>query len=85
MYRLAANVVLAEAEHGAVLLNERTGQYWLMNDTGAMALRCLLAGGSFEQAVAQLCENYRNADRSRTEHDTRKLLDKLQHAGLVVA
>lgn len=83
MYSLAPDVVLAEAEHGAVLLNERTGRYWMMNDTALLALRCVLGGGSVPQAAVMLSQRFRGTDPALAERDIRALLDRLQTTGLV--
>lgn len=84
MYSLAKHVTMTEAEHGAVLLNERTGRYWLLNDTGAMALGRLLETGSIEEAVGLLCASYRSPDRQQVERDVHALVEQLQAAGLVI-
>ena len=41
-FALAPHVTATPTEHGVVLLDERTGRYWQMNDTAALVLRCLL-------------------------------------------
>ena len=56
--RLAAHVTATETEHGMVLLDQRAGRYWQMNDTAALVLRCLIDGGTVEQAVAALRERF---------------------------
>jgi hypothetical protein len=83
MFALAPDVIITEDETGAVLLDQRTGRYWLTNDTGAVVLRHLGGSGTVEEAVDELCAGYAHADPVRVEWDTRSLLDQLQRAGLV--
>ena len=83
MYSLNPNVVMTEDPTGAVLLDQRTGRYWMINDTGATVLRRLLDGGTIEEAVHELCGTYQHADSGRAEQDSRTLLDQLRASGLV--
>jgi hypothetical protein len=85
MYALAPDVILTEAEHGVVLLNERTGSYWLVNDTGAALLRSIADTGTIDQAVTELCDTYRDTAPERIEQDSRALIAHLQAAGLVTS
>jgi len=59
--RLAAHVAVTETEHGMVLLDQRAGRYWQMNDTAALVLRRLLDGGTVDEAVAALRERFPDA------------------------
>jgi hypothetical protein len=83
MYSLAPNVALTEDQTGAVLLHQRTGRYWTMNDTGTLVLRLLLRGSTVPEATAQVRASYPEADPDGVERDTRALLDQLRTAGLV--
>ena len=83
MYSLAPSVALTEDETGAVLLDQRTGRYWTMNDTGALVLRRLLRGGTLPEAIAELNGSYPEIGQDRVEQDARRLLDQLHTAGLV--
>lgn len=85
MYFLPSDVTFTPAEHGAVLLNQRTGRYWVVNDTGATVLRDILAGGTIMGAVDQLAALYRDTPREQIENDSRALIDKLVAAGLVTS
>lgn len=77
--RLAAHVTATETEHGVVLLDQGTGRYWQMNDTAALVLRCLLDGGTVEQAVAALRDRFPDAS-NRAPADVTALLDALRAA-----
>ncbi|WP_165988446.1 lasso peptide biosynthesis PqqD family chaperone [Streptomyces sp. YIM 98790] len=56
--RFAAGVSTAETDYGTVLLNERTGDYWELNPTGALVVGTLLAGGDEQAAVAALASEF---------------------------
>lgn len=83
MYAFAPDVIMTEDETGAVLLNQRTGRYWITNDTAAVVLRRLCSGGTVEEAVGELCDRYAHADPAQVAQDTHSLLDQLRSAGLV--
>jgi predicted deacylase len=83
MYSLAPNVALTEDETGAVLLDQRTGRYWMMNDTGTLVLRRLLRGGTVPEVTAEVRASYPDADPDRVERDAQALLSQLRTAGLV--
>ncbi|MEV5887220.1 lasso peptide biosynthesis PqqD family chaperone [Streptomyces sp. NPDC052020] len=52
--RLRRDVTACDTEGGMVLLDERTGRYWLLNSTGTRVLRRLLDGASPEQIADDL-------------------------------
>jgi hypothetical protein len=83
VYSLAPDVSMTEDETGAVLLDQRTGRYWTMNDTGVLVLRRVLGGSTLEQATTELCAGYSGTDPDRAARDARALLDQLRAAGLV--
>jgi hypothetical protein len=85
VYSLAKNVAMTYAEIGAVILNERTGRYWLLNDTGATVMSTILSTGSIEHAVEALDSRYHGVAREQIEHDARSLVAQLQTAGLVTS
>ncbi|MEE6263533.1 lasso peptide biosynthesis PqqD family chaperone [Plantactinospora sonchi] len=78
-FSLAAYVTATETEHGVVLLDERTGRYWQMNDTAAVVLRCLLDGGSVESAVSTLRGRFPDA-ADQIIQDVTDLVDALRAA-----
>jgi hypothetical protein len=85
MYALAPHIALTEDETGAVLLDQRTGRYWTMNDTGTLVLRQLLRGSTVPEATAEVRASYPGTDPDRVNRDTRALLEQLRAAGLVTA
>ncbi|MEU2872764.1 lasso peptide biosynthesis PqqD family chaperone [Streptomyces olivoreticuli] len=84
MSRLRADVTCCTTEDGMVLLDERTGQYWQLNATGAAVLRALLDGFTPEQITDRLTQT-RPVDRDRAAADVTALVDELTRAGLVAA
>ncbi len=81
-FSLAPYVTATYTEHGVVLLDERSGRYWQMNDTGATVLRQLLGGGTVEAAIADLRHHFPEVP-DEVSADVRKLLDALLTAKLV--
>ncbi len=78
-FALAPHVTATPTEHGMVLLDERTGRYWQLNDTGATVLRCLLDGGSVESAVTALRIRFPDAGDQLTQ-DVTALVEALRTA-----
>jgi hypothetical protein len=74
---------MTEAETGAVLLDQRTGRYWMTNDTGALVLRRLLDGTPIDEVVTELSTCYDHNDPARSLADTRALVAHLETTGLV--
>ncbi|GAA5708185.1 MULTISPECIES: lasso peptide biosynthesis PqqD family chaperone [Streptomyces] len=79
-FALAPEVSVTDTEHGTVLLDERTGRYWLLNGTGALALRALLDGTSPQGVVASLCQRFPDAGTAQVEQDVDNLLHALRTA-----
>jgi Coenzyme PQQ synthesis protein D (PqqD) len=80
---LAADLTATDTEDGMVLLNERTGRYWMLNQTGARTLRLTLAGRTPQEVAAELTAGT-PADAARALEDVRTLLGSLARARLVV-
>lgn len=82
--QLRTDVSAAETEYGTVLLDERSGRYWQLNDTGALVVQTLLAGGTQSEAIASLVAAF-DVDESQANADVAVLLDELRSAGLVTS
>jgi hypothetical protein len=80
--RLRNNVSLAEIDFGVVLLDEKTGDYWDLNPSGALVLRTLLDGGAPGHAAQQLTEMY-DVDADSARRDVDDLIGGLRSAGLI--
>ena len=80
--QLREGVSAADTDYGMALLDEDSGQYWNLNPTAALALRTLLQGGTPEQAVQALTEEYA-VDAATASQDVQELVGGLYSAGLV--
>ncbi|MER5261745.1 lasso peptide biosynthesis PqqD family chaperone [Actinosynnema sp. NPDC002837] len=80
--RIRDGVSTADTEYGTVLLDERTGDYWQLNPTGAEVVRLLLAGRTPDEAVQALTEQF-EVDEPQARSDVETLLDSLRSADLV--
>jgi hypothetical protein len=80
--KLRDGVSVADTDYGTALLDEDSGEYWNLNPTGALVLRRLLDGGTPEQAVRELTEQYA-VDAEVAGQDVSDLVAELRSAGLV--
>ncbi|WP_016698546.1 lasso peptide biosynthesis PqqD family chaperone [Actinoalloteichus spitiensis] len=79
--RLRADVATTETEDGMVLLDRRTGRYWVLNRTGALVVRGLTAGLSHDEIAEELAgEQHRDAGQALAE--VRALAEQLRNAQL---
>ncbi|MEU3165975.1 lasso peptide biosynthesis PqqD family chaperone [Streptosporangium sp. NPDC006930] len=81
-FSLAPHVSMTDMGQSLVLLNERSGGYWLLNATGAVVVRLLLQGVSVPEVVAQLGRSH-PASVHRIPTDVEKLLVSLREARVV--
>lgn len=82
--KLAPDLTATDTDGGMVLLDQRTGRYWMLNHTGAATLRLALDGKSPDEVAAALTVNCPD-DAPRALVDVRTLIDSLRKARLVVA
>jgi hypothetical protein len=80
--RLREQVSTAHTEYGLVLLDEDSGEYWNLNPTGSLVLRTMLDGGSADDAVRHLTEQYA-IDAETARADVEDILGGLRSSGLV--
>lgn len=83
-YALRTGVSTAETDHGVALLDERDGEYFTLNPTGALVLRTLLDGGSQGDAVTRLTTEY-DVDADTAAQDVTQLVGALESAGLLLS
>jgi len=76
------DVSVCELDAHTVVLNERTGKYWQLNETGATMLTALLDGATAEE-VAERVATVRPVDTEQALADVRALVDSLVGADLV--
>ena len=67
--RLHPDVSTTDTDDGTVLLDERTGRYWQLNNTGAHVLRELLDGHQPADIATALASRY-GIDSQQAERDT---------------
>lgn len=75
-------LTVTETEYGAVLLDTRTGEYWQMNPSAAMAAQALLDGGDADDAVRRVTDHF-EVDTERAANDVRTLIEAMRSAGVV--
>lgn len=80
--RIRAGVSATDTDYGAVLLDERSGDYWQLNPTAAAVVGLLANGRSPEQAAAALAEEF-GVDEAQALEDVTSLVEQLRSAGLV--
>ncbi|AIS02144.1 lasso peptide biosynthesis PqqD family chaperone [Streptomyces glaucescens] len=80
--RFHQDVSTAETGYGTVLLDQRTGEYWELNPTGALVVRTLMDDGDETAAVTALVTRF-DIDRDRAAQDVTALVRDLRDAGLV--
>ncbi|MEU5576205.1 MULTISPECIES: lasso peptide biosynthesis PqqD family chaperone [Streptomyces] len=80
--RFGTDVSTAETQYGTVLLDQRTGDYWELNPTGALVVRTLMDDGDEAAAVTALVAQFA-IDRDRAERDVTALVSDLRNAGLL--
>ena len=82
-HALRTDVSVAETEYGVTLLDERDGEYYALNPTGATVLRTLLDGGTADDAIRRLAAEY-DVDAETASQDVTQLVGALERAGLLV-
>jgi hypothetical protein len=80
--RLKADVSRCDTDHSVVVLNERTGQYWQLNETGAGVLTAALNGATSAE-IANRFASVRPVRQDRALADVQSLLDNLAAADLI--
>lgn len=79
---LRDRVSIVDTDYGAVLLDVKTGVYWELNSSGALALKALLACADVDAATAEVTAQF-DVDQQTATEDVRALLAELRSAGLV--
>jgi hypothetical protein len=80
--RLTAHTVSTDTDDGAVLLNQRTGHYWQLNQTGAYALQRLLDGHTVDQVAEEFVAHFGIAT-AEAQQDLSAMTGQLRSSGLV--
>ncbi|MEU0201521.1 MULTISPECIES: lasso peptide biosynthesis PqqD family chaperone [unclassified Streptomyces] len=82
--RLHPDVSTTDTDDGTVLLNERTGRYWQLNNTGAQVLRRLLGGQEPAGIAAELANRY-GITPEQAERDVTAVIERLRGSELVIS
>ncbi|APU13607.1 MULTISPECIES: lasso peptide biosynthesis PqqD family chaperone [Actinoalloteichus] len=82
-FTLTPDVSMTDVGNGMVLLDERGGRYFQLNETGAVVLRRILAGVAVDEVVAELCAQHPGA-AGRVAADVSGIIDSLCAAKVVV-
>ncbi|MGW0515728.1 lasso peptide biosynthesis PqqD family chaperone [Crossiella sp. NPDC003009] len=83
MPSLRQDVSTVEVEDGMVLLDERTGRYYQLNNSGALVLTVLMEGGGEQDAAEALTQCY-EVPPERARQDAGAVLAQLCATGLVL-
>ncbi|WP_328608973.1 lasso peptide biosynthesis PqqD family chaperone [Amycolatopsis sp. NBC_00345] len=79
---LAEDVTLTVTEHGAVLLDQRSGRYWQLNRTGCLIVEELDRTGTIQPALDELQQRFPTS-ASQVTADAERLVESLVNAKLV--
>ena len=79
--RFGDNVSTAETDYGTVLLDEKVGSYWELNQTATLVVRTLLDGGEESDAAAALVLEF-DIDQEQALQDVETLVRGLRASGL---
>ncbi|ASO19090.1 hypothetical protein FHR81_001357 [Actinoalloteichus hoggarensis] len=82
-FALSPDVSITDVGDGMVLLDERGGRYFQLNETGALVLRRVLAGVAVDAVVAELRDRHPDA-AGRVADDVSGIIDSLCAAEVVV-
>ncbi|MBW4719984.1 lasso peptide biosynthesis PqqD family chaperone [Saccharothrix sp. SC076] len=82
LLRLHRDALSAETDDGVVLLNQRSGHYWQLNQSGVDTLRRLLAGQSADDVAKDFAAAY-EIDPARAHQDITAMTDRLLAAGFL--
>lgn len=79
--RISEGVLLQFIGDEAVVLHVATGTYFAVNQTGALAWRSLVQGGSLEDAVQEILQVY-EVDEASLREDLEAFANDLVEKGL---
>ncbi|MER8073078.1 lasso peptide biosynthesis PqqD family chaperone [Streptomyces sp. NPDC094034] len=82
-FSMAPHVTATDTDDGLVLLDEKDGRYWQLNNTGALVLRHLLEDGTVESATTMLSKGL-PGPVSQAAADVEQLVSALRRAKLVI-
>ena len=81
-YKLGQQFKFTQTEGGGVLLDLTKGEYWQLNELGALLVDRLSGGGLPRDVVEELAAAYPDS-ADRVDGDVRRLLDQLVGIGAI--
>jgi hypothetical protein len=82
--RLRAGITVTSTDFGGVLLDERSGTYWQLNDSGTLVVSALAEGLDAAAVVDRLVATF-DVGREQAETDVAGLTRQLVDAGMAAA
>ncbi|MFD3975596.1 lasso peptide biosynthesis PqqD family chaperone [Streptomyces cyaneofuscatus] len=80
--KLRKGIAVTTTEYGGVLLDEKDGSYWQLNDTSVIVVETLAAGQAPEAAVERIVAEF-DVERAEAESDVAELTRQLVEAKIL--
>ncbi|MFW3461198.1 lasso peptide biosynthesis PqqD family chaperone [Streptomyces microflavus] len=80
--KLRKGIAVTTTEYGGVLLDEKDGSYWQLNDTSIIVVETLAAGQAPEAAVERIVAEF-DVERGEAEADVAQLTQQLVEAKIL--
>ncbi|MFI5727779.1 lasso peptide biosynthesis PqqD family chaperone [Streptomyces cyaneofuscatus] len=80
--KLRKGIAVTTTEYGGVLLDEKGGSYWQLNDTSIIVVETLAAGQAPEVAVERIVAEF-DVERAEAESDVAQLTRQLVEAKIL--
>ncbi|MFI1223228.1 MULTISPECIES: lasso peptide biosynthesis PqqD family chaperone [unclassified Streptomyces] len=80
--KLRKGIAVTTTEYGGVLLDEKDGSYWQLNDTSIIVVDTLAAGHTAELAVERILATF-DVGRAEAESDVAELTRQLVEARIL--
>ncbi|MEW2189790.1 lasso peptide biosynthesis PqqD family chaperone [Streptomyces microflavus] len=80
--KLRKGIAVTTTEYGGVLLDEKNGSYWQLNDTSIIVVETLAAGRTPEAAVERIVAEF-DVERAEAEADVAQLTQQLVEAKIL--
>ncbi|MDX3379027.1 lasso peptide biosynthesis PqqD family chaperone [Streptomyces sp. ME02-6991-2A] len=80
--KLRKGIAVTTTEYGGVLLDEKGGSYWQLNDTSVIVVETLAAGEAPEVAVERIVAEF-DVERAEAESDVAQLTRQLVEAKIL--
>ncbi|MBK5997097.1 MULTISPECIES: lasso peptide biosynthesis PqqD family chaperone [Streptomyces] len=80
--KLRKGIAVTTTEYGGVLLDEKDGSYWQLNDTSIIVVETLAAGRTPEAAVERIVAEF-DVERAEAEADVAQLTQQLVEAKIL--